>query len=320
MTKTGITVFECTDDEAALFFERAPRYGVEIVATEEPATKGCDQNIGNNRSISVSHKSPLSKRELAALKKAGVQHICTRSIGYDHIDVEAARNYGITVDAVTYSPDGVADYTLMLMLMAVRNAKRMILNGNRQDFRLGATPDKELRDMTVGVVGAGRIGAAVMKRLEGFGCNVMACDQEEKLGCVPLQELLEKSDIVTLHAPLTSNTFHLIGKAQLKRMKPRALLINTARGALVNTEDLIKALEDGTLGGAALDVLEGEDGIFYADCAKQKIDNPFLATLQSMPNVIVSPHAAYYTDRMLKDSVEKTIVNCLEFERGKNHG
>jgi D-specific alpha-keto acid dehydrogenase len=127
--------------------------------------------------------------------------------------------------------------------------------------------------------------------------------------------LLHESDIVSLHVPLNADTHHLIGRKQIKAMKDGAFLVNTGRGSLVDTDALIVALESGKLGGAALDVLEGEDGIFYFDCSTRQIDNQSLSRLQQLPNVIVTPHTAYYTRRALHDTIEQTLMSCLTFER-----
>lgn len=226
------------------------------------------------------------------------------------------------MENVTYSPDSVADYTLMLMLMAVRNAKSMIRCADTHDYRLHDTRGKELRDLTIGVIGTGRIGAAVMGRLRGFGSRILAYDSRPKVAAdyVPLDELLQLSDIVTLHAPLNADTRHLLDRQRIEKMKHGALIINTGRGPLLDTEALIPALESGRLGGAALDVFEGEEGIFYADCRNKPIDNKPLLRLQELPNVIISPHTAYYTDHALNDMVENSITNCLDFEGINQHG
>jgi D-specific alpha-keto acid dehydrogenase len=137
---------------------------------------------------------------------------------------------------------------------------------------------------------------------------------------VPLDELLQLSDIVTLHTPLNPNTRHLLNRQRIEQMKRGAFIINTGRGSLLDTEALIPALESGRLGGAALDVLEGEEGIFYADCRNKPIESKPLLRLQRLPNVLISPHTAYYTDHALSDMVENSIINCLEFERRNQHG
>ena len=246
-------------------------------------------------------------------------YISTRSIGYDHIDVRYAESVGISVGNVAYSPDSVADYTLMLMLMAVRNAKSILSRADSHDFRLNEVRGKELRDSTVGVIGTGRIGAAVIDRLRGFGCRILAYDNcpNASVDYVPLDDLLRESNIVTLHTPLNPDTYHLLNHQRIEQLKHGALIINTGRGSLLDTEALIFALESGKLGGAALDVLEGEEGIFYADCTNKPIESEVLMQLEKFPNVLITPHTAYYTEHALRDTVENSIVNCLKFEERK---
>jgi D-specific alpha-keto acid dehydrogenase len=319
---TGITVYGCGPDEAAVFRGVAPRFGVVPTITESAVSEASIELVSGNRCISVGHKTPVANSTLLALSRAGVRYVSTRSIGCNHIDVSYAQSVGIAVGNVAYSPGSVADYTLMLMLMAVRNAKSVILRADTHDYRLGDVRGRELRDLTVGVIGTGRIGAAVMDRLRGFGCRVLACDRRPKAAAdyLPLDELLQLSDIVTLHTPLNADTNHLLNRRRIEQMKRGAYIINTGRGPLLDTEALVLALESGRLGGAALDVVEGEEGIFYADCRSKPIDSKALLRLQELPNVIISPHTAYYTDHALSDIVENSIVNCLEFERGSRHG
>jgi len=219
-------------------------------------------------------------------------------------------------------PTALADYTVMLMLMAVRNAKSIISRGDIHDFRLNDVRGKELRDMTVGVIGTGRIGAAVILRLRGFGCRILAYDPcpATSADYVSLDELLQRSDIVTLHIPLNAETNHLFNRERFGQMKHGAFIVNTGRGPLLDTEALIKALESGKLGGAALDVLEGEEGVFYFDNREKTIENKLLLRLQKLPNVLITPHTAYYTEHALCDTVENTMINCLRFEGRKRHG
>ncbi len=302
-----------------MFREVAPRFGVAPTITEAAVSEANVGLASGNRCISVGHKTPVTGSTLLALSRAGVRYVSTRSIGYNHIDVSYARSVGICVGNVAYSPDSVADYALMLMLMAVRNAKSVIRQTDAHDYRLHDARGKELRDLTVGVVGTGRIGSAVLDRLRGFGCRALAYDTRQETGAryVPLDELLEQSDIVTLHTPLTADTHHLLDRRRIGQMKHGAFIINTGRGSLIDTESLLSALESGRLGGAALDVLEGEDGIFYTDCRNRRLDNTPLTRLQQLPNVIISPHTAYYTDHALSDAVENTIITCLTFEKEK---
>jgi len=310
-------MYGCAPDEAVLFRQLAQRYGVVPTITDAPVSEANVVLADGNMCISVSHKTPITRATLRALSHAGVAYISTRSAGYNHIDLDFAQRVGITVGNVAYSPDSVADYTLMLMLMAVRNAKSTVLRAATHDYRLPNVRGKELRDMTVGVVGTGRIGAAVIDRLRGFGCHVVAYDHRPKTGAdyVTLDVLLEQSDMVTLHTPLNADTLHLLNSQRLGRMKPGAFIINTGRGSLIDTTALIAALENGGLGGAALDVLEGEEGIFYADYRGKPIANEALLRLQKLPNVLITPHAAYYTDHALRDMVEHSVINCLKFEK-----
>jgi D-specific alpha-keto acid dehydrogenase len=318
----GITIYGCGQDEAVLFREMATRFGVKPTITEAPLS-GVNVDLAfGNRCISVGHKTQITNSALLGLTRVGVRYISTRSVGCNHIDVNYAESVGISVETVAYSPDSVADYTLMLMLMAVRHAKSVIRRAEVHDYRLNDVRGKELRDLTIGVIGTGRIGAAVMDRLRGFGCRILAHDKRPRAAAeyLPLDELLEQSDVVTLHTPLTAETHHLLDRRRIEQMKDGAFIINTGRGSLVDTEALVPALESGRVGGAALDVLEGEEGMFYADCGSKSLEGTPLLRLQELPNVIVSPHTAYYTDHALRDTVENSITNCLKFERRDQHG
>jgi D-specific alpha-keto acid dehydrogenase len=320
--RTGLTIYGCEQHEAALFRVTAARFRVIPTITEAALSEANVELARGNRCVSVGHKTQITNPTLLALSRAGVEYLSTRSIGDNHIDVNYAESVGIAVGTVAYSPDSVADYTLMLMLMALRDAKAIIRRADVHDYRLNEVRGKELRDLTVGVIGTGRIGAAVMDRLRGFGCRIVAYDHRPGTAAryVPLEELLAQSDVVTLHTPLNAGTRHLLNRPRLEQMKLGAYVVNTGRGGLVDTEALIDALEHGRLAGAALDVLEGEEGVFYADFSSTPIECGPLARLQQLTNVIVSPHTAYYTDHALSDIVENSIVNCLEFERRVEHG
>jgi len=317
----GMTIYGCEPDEAALFREIAPRFGMTPTITDAPASEANAGLAAGNRCVSVGHKTPVGNGTLLALSRIGVSYLSTRSVGYDHIDVEYARSVGISVGNVAYSPDSVADYTVMVMLMLARDAKSVLRRVDEHDYRLPDVRGKELRDLTVGVVGTGRIGTAVVERLRGFGSRVVAYDSRPRAGLdyVELDELLRLSDVVTLHTPLDAGTHHLLDRRRLELMKAGAFVVNTGRGPLLDTEALVAALENGRLGGAGLDVLEGEEGVFYADCRGGPVGSDLLVRLQKLPNVLISPHTAYYTDHALGDTVENSIINCLNFESGKRH-
>lgn len=313
----NVTVYGCDPDEAILFRDKASGFGITPVITAVPVSETTINLAGGSRCISVGHKSHITNSHLSALSQAGVQYISTRSIGYNHLDVRYAESVGITVENVAYSPDSVADYTLMLMLMLMRDAKSIIRRTDVHDYRLNDVRGKELRDLTIGVVGTGRIGAAVIDRLRGFGCRIVAFDKQQNTSAeyVSLDELLQRSDIVTLHAPLDATTHHLLDRGRIGQMRRGAYVINTGRGGLLDTEALLSALESGRLGGVALDVLEEEDGIFYVDHRNRPHENKALARLQELPNAIITPHTAFFTDHAVSDTVVNSLINCLRFEK-----
>jgi len=317
-----VTVYGCGPVEAALFRALAPGLGVVPSITEAAPTEATADLAVGSRCISVGHKTRITNATLDALSRAGVAYVSTRSIGCNHIDVAYAESVGVAVEGVAYSPDSVADYTLMLILMALRHARSMVRRSDTHDFRLIGVPGRELRDLTVGVVGTGRIGAAVIDRLRGFGCRVLAHDTNPlaSVDYVALEELVGRSDVITLHTPLTPETHHLLDRARIGRMKPGAVVVNTGRGPLLDTAALLDALEGGRLGGAALDVVEGEEETFYADCSGGPLRSELLSRLLALPNVLISPHTAFYTDHALSDAVENSLVNCLTFESRNQHG
>ena len=316
-----VTIYGCELDEAAVFRERARDYGITPVITAAPVSEGSIHLAAGGSCISVGHKSPITRAHLDALSQAGVRYISTRSIGYNHLDVDYARSVGITVENVAYSPDSVADHTLMLMLMALRHAKSIVIRADAHDYRLNHARGLELRDLTVGVVGTGRIGSAVIDRLRGFGCRILATDTRHTTSAeyVPLDELLRRSDVVTLHAPLDESTHHLLDARGFGLMKRGTFVVNTGRGGLIDTPALLKALDSGRVGGTALDVIEGEEGVFYADRRNTVIEDDTFTRLHRLPNVLITPHTAYYTEHALSDTVANSLINCLTFERGLQH-
>jgi D-specific alpha-keto acid dehydrogenase len=316
----GVTVYGCGPDEAVLFRERAPRLGVAATLVEADLREDNAGLASGRLCVSVGHKARVGEATLRALSRVGVRYVSTRSVGCDHIDLAYARRVGIAVGTVAYSPDSVADHTLMLMLMAIRNMRSVLRGVEAHDYRLHAVRGRELRDLTVGVVGTGRIGVAVIDRLRGFGGRVLAYDARPGATTAehaPLDALLAQSDVVTLHTPLTAGTRHLLDRRRIERMRPGAVVVNTGRGALIDTDALLEALEDGRLGGAALDVVEGEDGIFYADRRDRPIEDARWLRLHRRPDVVLSPHTAYYTDHALADTVEGSLTNCLRFAAGE---
>ena len=307
MENAGLWVFGCDKDERRLFEQEARRRRLMVALTAQPLTARSAARVEMGAAVSVSHKTPVEAAALYALAERGVGYLCSRSVGLNHIDLKTASRLGIRVTGVPYSPQSVAEHTLMLMLMALRRVPALLRCMDTGDFRLTPTRPRCLQGMTVGVVGNGRIGGAVARLLRGMGCKVLICDPGTR-DALTLEQLLPRCDIITLHLPLTPQTRHLMDRAHFQRMRRGAILVNAARGALVEPRALEEALTSGWLGAAALDVIEGEEGWFYRDCRGQA--PPFQA-LMALDNVVLTPHMAFYTQEALADVVRGTLENCF---------
>lgn len=309
-------------DEKEYFDALCAREGFEYATcTDYPSVenahlaKGCD-------AISII-VTDMNEALLTALAQQGVRYILTRSIGTEHIDMHAARKLGLRVASVVYSPESVANYAIMLMLMACRKFPYVLDRARLQDYSLPGKRGRELSKMTVGVIGTGRIGRTVLRHLSGFGCRLLGYDQapceEAKALCemVDLETIYRECDVISLHCPATALNHHMINRESLAKMKQGVMLINTARGGLVDTMALIEALESGKVGAAGLDVIENEYGLYYINHTGEAMNNRELALLNAFPNVIVAPHAAFYTDVSVYDMVRCTVEACAAFEKGE---
>lgn len=319
-----ILAYSHRKDETEFFKEFSKKYNIEVVLTEESPNMETAELAKGFDCISII--TTIINHELVnKFHEIGVKFISTRTIGYDHIDLKEAEKLGVHVGNATYSPNSVADYTIMMMLMATRKMKLIMERSNGQDYSLVGVQGKELPNLTVGVIGTGKIGRTVVKHLSGFGCKILAHDiyeQEEVKNYseyVELEYLFKNSDIISLHMPATDENYHMINKTSLSKMKDGVYIINTARGSLINTEDFIEAIENGKVGGAALDVIEHEAGLYYNDLKGQILSNRDLALLKSFPNVIVTPHTAFYTDQAVSDMVENSIKSCILFNENKDN-
>jgi lactate dehydrogenase-like 2-hydroxyacid dehydrogenase len=319
-----IIVYNARSDEMEFIRKFEKEYGAEIVLSKDTPgldtasqAKGCD-------CMSVI-TTPFPEEVLRAYRDAGIRFISTRTIGYDHIDLAAAEKLGVHVANVSYSTASVGDYTVMMMLAAVRRLKVILDRAVGQDFSLKATRGLEMHNLTIGIVGSGKIGTAVLQRLSGFGCRLLAYDlypndRAAKFAeYVPLDTLLRESDILDLHMPATQENFHFVNRETLARMKDGVVIVNTARGSLIDTEAFFEAVESGKIGAAALDVVENETGICYSDHKGEPLSNRELAVLKSYPNVLVTPHMAFYTDQAVSDMVENSIKSCVLFLQGKEN-
>lgn len=251
----------------------------------------------------------------------GIKYIATRSVGYDHLDTSKMKALGMRGVHASYSPNAVANYTIMLMLMSCRKITYILDKARQQDFYLPGKIGKELSVSTVGIIGTGEIGETVIKHLSGFGCRILACSNHEKeevkkyAEYVDFDTLIKESDIISIHVPGIEKNRHLINKDVVSKMKDDVIFINTARGMVVDSEAIIEGLESGKIGYAALDTYEEEVGLYYKNLERSIIANRTRAILSAFPNVILSPHMAFYTEQSTSDMVGTTIEGLLAFER-----
>lgn len=288
----------------------------DLTITDTPLTADNVAQVKGFDALSVQQVVPLGGPEVyQKLAAYGIKQIAVRSVGYEFIDLQAAKANGLTVTNVpVYSPKSVAEYVLGQSMRLFRNFNKFDADVAKHDFTWLGKISPEFSDLTVGIIGAGHIGSAVAKIFNALGATVLVDDPIQyddvaKIAkYVSLEDVLKYSDIVTLHVPLTEDTTHMINATTLAQMKPTAYLVNAARGAVTKTADLIAALKANKIAGAALDVLENEGAYFDYDWQGQPLDNPELETLLELPNVILTPHIAFFT----KHSVHNIAFTALD--------
>jgi len=260
---------------------------------------------------------------LKAIAAGGTKLIALRCAGFNNIDLAVAKELGITVVRVpAYSPYAVAEHTVGLILTLNRKFHRAYARVREGNFSLDGLLGFDLHDRTVGIIGTGRIGAITAQILHGFGCQILAYDKYPNPDCkaialyVDLPELFNKSDIISLHCPLTPETHHLINAEAIAQMKQNVMLINTSRGALIDTEAVITGLKSGKVGYLGLDVYEQEADLFFEDLSNTVIQDDVFERLLTFPNVVITGHQAFFTEDALRNIAETTLTNISDFERG----
>lgn len=259
---------------------------------------------------------------LQKLFALGIQYITLRSAGYDNIDLQAAKKLGLKVArAAVYSPSAVAEHAVALMLALNRRLVPASNQAHQYNFCLDELVGFDMKGKTVGIIGTGKIGSQAARILHGFGCRILAHDISEnedlmdeiKLEYVSLPYLFAQSDIITLHTPQTPHTHYLIQKDTIAQMKKGVMLINTARGAIINTTDLIAGLQLGIIGYLGLDVYEYEQGLFFEDHSHDPFPDPRITALMALPNVIVTGHQGFLTVNALENIALATVqnLNCF---------
>ena len=292
-----------------------PRLGAETAKLAEGAEAVC-----------VFVNDELRADTIDQLATLGVRLIALRCAGFNNVDLAAAKRRGIIVVRVpAYSPHAVAEHALALILTLNRKTHKAYNRVREGNFALDGLVGFDLCGRTVGVVGTGRIGAIVAKILAGFGCKILAYDvrrnpdvEAEGAWYVALERLLAESDIVSLHCPLMPQTRHMIDAAALERMKRGVMLINTSRGALIDTPAVLEALKSGRIGWLGLDVYEEEEAVFFEDMSQRVLLDDVLARLLTFPNVLVTGHQAFLTEEALTNIAETTLSNITQGENCPN--
>ncbi len=270
----------------------------------------------------------LGAATLLRLAKTGPKLIALRSAGFNHVDLEAAKSLGLPVVRVpAYSPDSVAEHTVALMLALNRRIHRAHARVREGNLSLDGLLGFDLGARTVGIVGTGKIGVSVARILSGFGCRLLAYDVFEnphalELGMeyVDLKALWERSDVVSLHAPLTPETHHLVDASAIATMKDGVMLINTSRGALIDTGAAIEGLKSGKIGHLGLDVYEEEGDLFFEDLSDTVIQDDTFSRLLTFPNVLITGHQAFFTVEALEAIAHDTVSNITAFAEGRPSG
>lgn len=307
--------FETYNDHPDLIFTF---FETHLNANTVELTKGFD-------AVCVFVNDKVDANTIQQMSKHDVRLIALRCAGFNNVDLQAAKENNIKVVRVpAYSPEAVAEHTMALILTLDRKTHKAYNRVREGNFSLNRLIGFNLYQKTVGVIGTGKIGAAFCRILKGFGCNILAFDPYEseelvKLGVQyePLSVVLSQADIVSLHCPLTTNTKHLINRETITLMKDGVMLINTSRGALINTADVIEGLINQKIAYLGIDVYEQEEHLFFEDFSERIIQDDYILRLNSFPNVLITAHQAYFTKEAMYEIATTTLKNIIAFKQGE---
>ena len=296
----------------------------EIIYFEAPLNEQTVNLAAGCEGICVFVNDKLNTAVLSSLKKLGIQLVALRCAGFNNVNIESAKLNGITVVRVpAYSPYAVAEHALALILALNRKTHKAYNRVREGNFSLDRLTGFDLHGKTVGVIGTGKIGEVFCGIMQGFGCKVLAFDLvanpalvARQVNYLPLIDLLEQSDIISLHCPLNEQTKHIINEHSISMMKEGVMLINTSRGALINTSDAIDGLKAGKIGYLGLDVYEQEEKLFFNDLSENIIQDDIIMRLMSFPNVLVTAHQGFFTEEALSQIAQVTLTNIDAFVAG----
>lgn len=319
-----IITYATRQDELESIGLLSKEYGHEV--TIEKNSFGLDtvELAKGHQAISIIGNCDCSRLPLEKAASYGIKYITIRAAGFNNVDLQACKDLGIKVTNVpAYSPSSVSEFVVGMALSLTRNIPTALNRVSKQDFSLQGLIGREIKDLTVGVIGTGRIGANVARAFAGFGGKVIVNDLYENeevkkfAEYKSLEDLIGQADIITLHCPLMDDNYHMINEKTIASMKDDVILINAARGGLVDTRALIDGLKSGKIKGAAIDTYEDEAGIFFHDHSGKIIQDDILARLMQFPNVLITPHFAFYTETAVKNIVDTAFENMKKLEDGE---
>ena len=319
-----VTLFSAKAYDRASFQAANQRFRHEIVYLDAHLTDQTAQLAAGSEAICAFVGDRIDAAVLDMLSKTRVRLVALRSAGFNHVDLRRANELDICVARVpAYSPYAVAEHAVALILALNRRLPRAIARVRDGNFTLDGLTGFDLHGRTVGVIGTGKIGAVFARIMKGFGCRLLAVDQVPNAECVDLgveyverDALFAQADIISLHCPLTPETRHIVDSQAVEAMKPGVMVINTGRGALVDTAAVIGGLKSGKIGYLGLDVYEEEEALFFEDHSGQIIQDDAFMRLVSFPNVVVTAHQAFFTEDALRNIAETTLANITAFETG----
>jgi D-lactate dehydrogenase len=290
-----------------------------------PLNAGTAVTASGFDAVCVQLSDKVDKETIMQLSKAGIRLIALRSAGFDNVDIEASAQHSITVVRVpAYSPQAIAEHAVALILTLDRKTHKAYNRVRENNFSLQGLLGFNLSGKTVGVVGTGKIGTAFCTIMLGFGCRVIACDIKQSddlkrkgVTYESFDYLLQNSDMISIHCPLNPGTRHLFNAVAFSGMKAGMMLINTSRGAILNSPDAIDALKSGQLGYLGIDVYEGEESLFFKDLSENVVQDDTIERLMSFNNVLITPHQAFFTVEALDQIAKITIANFTAFESMK---
>lgn len=296
----------------------------EIIYFEAPLNEQTFNLATGCNAICVFVNDHINAIVLAALKKLGIQLVALRCAGFNNVDIQAAKTNEIAVVRVpAYSPHAVAEHAVALILTLNRKTHKAYNRVREGNFSLDRLCGFDLFGKTVGVVGTGKIGQVFCEIMLGFGCRVLAFDlianrslEAKSVEYVPLIDILEQSDIISLHCPLNEQTKHIINEHSISMMKEGVMLINSSRGALIETRDAINGLKTGKIGYLGLDVYEQEEKLFFNDLSENIIQDDIIMQLMGFPNVLITSHQGFFTEEALTQIAQVTLANIDAFESG----